>query len=150
MTPPATIAHTGRRHARRFVKYCIVGASSTAIMMVVVEMVVRLAHSESLGVVRTGNALGFLLAVTNGYYWNRRWTFRQSGAASASQYAKFVGVNLVGLTLNQALVTLFYGHLNLFRSFPKPYLLATLAAVVCVTLWNFTANSLWTFRRHHA
>lgn len=148
MSTSPSFAHTGRRHARRFIKYCIVGASSTLIMMAVVESVVRLAGSESLGVVRIGNAAGFLLAVTNGYYWNRRWTFRQSGSGSPRQYARFLIVNLVGLFLNQSLVTLFYGRLRLFHGLPKPYLFATLAAVVCVTLWNFTANSLWTFRHH--
>lgn len=148
MPPASTIAHSSRRHARRFVKYCIVGASSTLILMTVVEAVVRAAHSESLGVVRLGNAMGFLLAVTNGYYWNRRWTFRQTGAGSPGQYAQFLIVNLIGLSLNQALVTLFYGRMRLFHGLPKPYLFATLAAVVCVTLWNFSANSLWTFRHH--
>jgi putative flippase GtrA len=148
MTTPPSLADAGRRHARRFVKYCIVGASSTLIMMGVVESVVRIAANDSLGVVRLGNAAGFLLAVTNGYYWNRRWTFRQSGRGSTRQYARFLIVNLVGLLLNQSLVTLFYGRLRLFHGLPKPYLFATFAAIVCVTIWNFTANSFWTFRHH--
>jgi putative flippase GtrA len=118
-------------------------------MMAVVEAVVRAAGNASLPVVRLGNAMGFLVAVTNGYYWNRRWTFRQQGQGSPRQYGRFLGVNLVGLALNQALVTLFYGHMQIFRALPKAHLFATLAAVVCVTFWNFTANSLWTFRRHY-
>jgi putative flippase GtrA len=134
------------RQARRFTKFCIVGASSAFIHMLVLQVVVTMAGSTAWAVVATGSSLGFLCAVVNGFYWNRRWTFRQSHIpGAAAQFGRFFAVAATGLVLNYGLMYLLYEHLALFRTFPYAHLVSQLIATVFVSFYNFTAHSLWTF-----
>jgi len=107
--------------------------------------------------------------VTNGFIWNRRWTFRGRVGTAAKQYPKFVLTNMVGLVLN---LTIMSGTLVLaaragfahgdFNPSQVPGMLMTaegrkafdplvvfaalVVATVFVTAWNFTAARLITFR----
>src|SRR5262249_2449646 len=97
--------------------------------------------------------ISFCLAVTNGFVWNRRWTFRARGQASLrAQYSMFFVTNVVGLALNLALtkpfLIVFTGQLRHIGGNPKAtkVLIASLSAVPFVTLWNFAASKYWTFR----
>jgi len=124
---------------------------STVVLILVQFVVIHLLHPEtktlpSLAVVLTGSAVGFMVAVVNGFLWNRHWTFRQGHVPGASgQFAIFLLVNIVGLGLNTALMALFYERLQIFHALPKPYVFCQLLATVFVTFWNFFANSRWTF-----
>ena len=130
---------------RRFVKFCLVGASSATIFLVVMEIVVTLLNSKSTGAVLFASSVGFATSVFNGFYWNRRWTFRHKSPDVAGQFAAFVIVNLVGMALNNGFMYLYYDRLRLFHEFSRSYILCQLMAIVCVTFWNFFANSRWTF-----
>lgn len=139
-------------HARRFVKFCIVGTSSTFILMLVESVAVRVLHGAWTSPhiptwkLLLASSLGFAAAVVNGFVWNRRWTFRQHGTpGAAGQFLFFVVFNLVGLALNNALLYLFYTKLRLFAGVPFRHLACQLMATVCVVAWNFFANSRWTF-----
>ncbi|CUU33960.1 MAG: GtrA family protein [Armatimonadetes bacterium] len=85
-------------------------------------------------------------ATINSFIWNRRWTFRiRDKHARARQFAKFVTVNVIGMTLNATITTL------LVRPFlPNPpklvFMLAQATATGIVLFWNFFANKYWTFR----
>ena len=139
-------------HARRFVKFCIVGASSTTIQMVTLRVFLWLMGSNADTTVQIGNALGVALAIVNGFYWNRRWTFRKGHTLGAArQFRTFVMVSLVGFGLNNALFGLFYVKLRLFPQIAElggKELQANacqLLAIAFVVIWNFTANTRWTF-----
>ena len=159
-----------RQGVRQFVKFCIVGASSTAISGGIFTWLVYFVHLDQiLHVWLTGRAIaegvpnpylplamqlaalvGFLFAVTNGFIWNSRWTFRQNDPARRKiQYIKFVLVNAVGLVLNQ--VILFVVHRMLMAGRPATEkglepLVAFAAATAIVVFWNFLANKYWTFK----
>jgi putative flippase GtrA len=142
------------KHARRFIKFCIVGASSVIIQYAAMELFVALfGHLGCAGhwVVPTSTSLGAIPAIVNGFYWNRRWTFEQKVADSAMrQFGLFVAVNLVGVTLNYALMYLFNEHLRLFSTVPHARAINFILTVGCVTTWNFCANSRWTFHEPDA
>lgn len=110
----------------------------------------------------------FLLAIGNGFYWNRRWTFRANAGDAKAQYPKFLLTNSVGLILNLTIMTgaillatrLGWIHadrqpreiLELIlrgegrKAFnPTTVNIATVVATIFVTAWNFTAARLWTF-----
>jgi len=139
-----------RTGTRQLVKFCFVGASSTLIdkgtLWLLLSVTLRTPWWISA-------STSFCLAVTNGFVWNRRWTFRARRHGSLrAQYAMFVATNLVGLMLNLGLTKLFLilftGQLRHSGGNPKAIkvLIASLAAVPCVTLWNFAASKYWTFR----
>jgi len=148
-SPAATLLQ--RQALRQFVKFCIVGASSFTINFALLYLLHRQFHLH----VIAANTIAFMVAVTNGYVWNRRWTFKAVGLRrQREQYAMFVGVNVVGLGLNTAIVA---GVLRLLtgswspRHTPGSQLLAaTVVATAVVVFWNFYANRHWTFRRERA
>lgn len=113
--------------------------------------------------------ISFLCAVTNGFIWNSRWTFRDRQGDRRKQYPKFLATNVVGWLLNLTIMTLAIvtamrlGVMHTQRSTPEiinliatgqgksefrwPVLLGSkVVATVIVVAWNFTAARLWTFR----
>jgi putative flippase GtrA len=96
------------------------------------------------------NSIGFCLAVTNGFIWNRLWTFKGAHRrGTKTQYVLFVLVNIVGLAISGGILFLMVGLLQrlgcaelLARKLGQPI------ALPAVALWNFTANKYWTFAGH--
>ena len=132
---------------QQFIKFCIIGASSTLI-----DISISYALIYAVGLNATlAKVISFVFSVSNGFFWNSRWTFRGQGSGRRHEmYTKFVAVNLVGLALNillfKSVLFLFTGR---FIGQPRPerfqFALATLTAIVCVSTWNFLANKRWTF-----
>src|SRR5436190_10215438 len=104
MTLPAT---PRRRTAHgpvfiQFVQFCIVGALSTGLNITLLN--VFMAHGYG---VTLAHVCAFSLAVTNGFFINRAWTFRHSQSGKMErQYKMFVAVNLVGLGLSWVVMQL--------------------------------------------
>lgn len=139
-----------RKGVRQFVKFCIIGFSS---MLIDVGISYTLIYSLDLNLT-LAKTISFLFAVTNGFIWNSLWTFRGLGSGRQHEmYVKFVLVNCVGLILNltifKSVIALFTGRLI---GQPTPdkahFALATITAVICVSLWNYFGNKLWTFKHH--
>lgn len=141
---------------RQLIKFCLVGASSTVIDVgLLFFLTKRLMVLSSLPWVPwfTWNTLTFCLAVTNGFIWNRRWTFRaQIHGAAREQYVKFFVTNSVGLVLSLFLTKLFlmmlFGHAVLGENNPDPnhLMIAKICAIPFVMIWNFSAAKFWTFK----
>lgn len=158
-------SYAARPGARQFVKFCIVGLSSFVIDIGLLNLFLY-----GLGwPLLVSKTLSFLTAVGNGFYWNRRWTFRATEGDARKQYPKFVATNTVGLMLNLSIMTgviLLATKMGIIHAdrtpgeiaglilsgagrkafSPVTVNLATIVATVFVTAWNFTASRLWTFR----
>ena len=140
-----------RRGVRQLVKFSLVGATSTLIDKGTLWVLLNTVMSRRPWWISA--TISFALAVTNGFVWNRHWTFRARGHARArQQYSKFVMTNLVGLGLNLALTKAFLvvvtGQLFQFGEHPEAneVVAASICAVPFVVLWNFGASKYWTFR----
>ena len=117
----------------------------------------------------TAKTFSFFLAVINGFYWNRRWTFQAQAGDAKAQYPKFLLTNTIGLILNLSIMIgaiLLAGRMGWIhadkstgeileliirgegrKAFnPLTVNAATIVATVCVTAWNFMAARLWTFK----
>src|SRR5438445_10782090 len=94
-----------RTGTRQLVKFCFVGASSTLIDKGTLWLLLSVTPRTPWWI---SASMSFCLAVTNGFFWNRRWTFRarRHGSLSA-HYAMLVATNLVGIMLNCDLRTLY-------------------------------------------
>lgn len=137
-----------RPGVRQFVKFCIVGATSFAIDVGVSYVLTFELHMWWV----LAKTISFSLAVTNGFFWNQRWTFRAVGHRShREQYAMFFSVNVVGWLLNLTIMkAVFFASTGTWRGQhpTKPvWAAATLLATVIVVFWNFFANKHWTFKR---
>jgi putative flippase GtrA len=134
-----------RKGIRQFVKFCIVGSSSTIIDFSIANVAYYL-----LGVrpAALASVMGFCVAVVNGYFWNSRWTFRDRvKRAVHDEFIRFFTVNVVGAALNYSIVSLV---LLFDPNDPHPKWVfngAKMLATGIVVFWNFFANRHWTFGR---
>jgi putative flippase GtrA len=140
-----------RPDIRQFVKFCVVGATSFTIDVGISYL---LTFGTQMWWV-LAKTISFSLAVTNGFIWNRIWTFQAVGQRrKREQYAMFFGVNIVGYVLNLAIMkSVFWLNTGTWRGQhpTKPvWAAATLLATAIVVFWNFYANKHWTFKAPEA
>ncbi len=130
----------------KFVKFGIVGATGIVLDFGITYLLRDVAGTPEL----LANAVGFTLAATSNYFLNRLWTWRSTNKNVAGEYARFFAVALVGLGINTLIVwslTALMADTVTWTGFPMhSFWIAKAVATLVVTLWNFTANHLYTFR----
>lgn len=119
----------------KFLKFCIVGFSG----MVVDFGFTWLCKEKFKWNKYVSNSIGFVLAATNNYIWNRCWTFQSDNANIPIEYGKFLMISVIGLGLNNLVIYLLHEKLKL------NFYLAKLIAIGAVTIWNFVMNYRFTF-----
>lgn len=119
----------------RLIKFCVVGFSG----MLVDFFFTWLCKEKFKWNKYISNSIGFVLAATNNYIWNRIWTFQSQGTEIVREYSSFFVISLVGLGINNAVIYLLHDRLKL------NFYLAKILAIGVVTLWNFGMNYLFTF-----
>jgi len=83
--------------------------------------------------------LSFILAVINGFTWNKIWTFSDKSIRYKRQFTKFLFVSIGGLILTLSFMFIFHVIFGIY------YILAKLITSVIVVVWNFLWNKYWTF-----
>jgi putative flippase GtrA len=125
----------------RFVQFSLIGLTCVLVDMVVLNALVNGFGVPTLKVnVYVAATLSFLCAATNGYYWNRVWTFRAAPRKRAArQWTQYVVVGVSGYLLGLLLMAVGIEGLALH------YNVARLSAIAIVAAWNFALQSVWTF-----
>ena len=119
----------------KFLKFCVVGFSG-----MVVDFGVTWLCKEKFGWNKyISNSLGFILAATNNYLWNRLWTVESTSTNIPIEYGKFFLISVIGLIINNLTIYLLHGKLK------WNFYLAKIFAIGVVTIWNFTMNYFFTF-----
>ncbi len=137
---------------KRFAKFATVGIGGFVTQFILVNLLVQMGGvNETLA-----NAIGFLAAVTQNFFLNRRWTFPESRSRDAGrQMVQFFIVSTVGLVLNTIVFTIVHMLLEPFwnsiianprLAHAVSYNFALCVAVGVVFFWNFAANRMWTYR----
>lgn len=166
MTAGSVAALAERPGVRQLAKFCVVGASSFAIDLITFNVF----HYVLGWPLLLSKTLSFLIAITNGFYWNRKWTFRTTAGDARKQYPKFVLTNTIGLILNLTITTgaiilaTRFGYIHTERTIseiiqlllsgesrkafnPLTVNAASIVATVFVTAWNFVAAKFFTFKQ---
>ena len=125
-----------RRGVRQFIKFGIVGASSTVIDWGIYLLLTRLFGVFYL----MAKILSFGVAVLNSYIWNRRWTFRSNDPAKLRQFIKFLTISIVGVVLNTLIMFIAVDKFKLHDIY------GLVLATAIVMIWNFLANKFYTFK----
>ena len=162
MSPVAAVNHK-RALLEQFVKFCIVGFSSTSISIGIVYLLKDYFHFELVVHnflagspnwqhfvdsnhlwLQTAGTVGFIFGVTNGFIWNSRWTFPQKDASKRRQQClRFFAVNVSGQTVNW-IVTFILMQTMEGRGYQVHA--SIFGAIVVSAFWNFTLNRLWAFK----
>jgi dolichol-phosphate mannosyltransferase len=116
-------------------KFCVVGGSGYAINLAVYTALLKWAGLHYLGAA----FVSFLVAVSNNYWWNRHWTFRDDRGHFAYQGMRFAVISAVALAAN-------LGLLRLLVAFGVGKVVGQAIAIIAVTPLNFVGNKLWSFR----
>jgi putative flippase GtrA len=152
------------RTVRQFIKFSIVGASSTVVdwglhallykgfagtvpawLNPVIERVLPgiAAHPDFDGAFTVLKAVSFIVATLNGFYWNRRWTFKIRGKEGGGRHLlRFYLVNIIGLGIN----TLVASQIHKPHGGVANYIIALGTATFVTMFWNFIGHKFWTFR----
>lgn len=120
----------------RLIKFGVVGCSG----MVIDFGVTWLCKEKLKWNKYISNSLGFVLAASNNYVWNRVWTFESQDTQVVREYGSFLLISVLGLGLNNLIIFVLHDKLHL------PFYLSKLLAIGCVTLWNFGMNYWITFK----
>lgn len=129
-----TAALRNPAHWVQLLRFCVVGGSGY-----VVNLAVFFALTQ-LGTGHRGAAVGaFLVAVTNNFAWNRRWTFAGHAGHAGFQAARFLAVSVLAFLFSLVV-------LEALVDAGLPDLAAQAAAIVTATPLSFLGNRLWSFR----
>jgi len=120
---------------QKFIKFVIVGFSGLFIDFGFTYLFKEKAKLEKY----LSNGLGFTIAASSNYVFNRIWTFQSHDPHLMVEYTQFMVVSAIGLALNTLILWLIVSQLKWNFYFSK------LIAMTFVTAWNFGANAFFTF-----
>lgn len=86
------------------------------------------------------NAIGFSIAASSNYLFNRIWTFHSHNPEVMMEFSQFFAISIIGLGINTLILWI------LVSKYKKHFYLSKLFAIGVVTIWNFLANYFITFR----
>lgn len=130
----------------RYIKFAFIGGIGALINLAVLWTSVEIFFVHYLWAA----VIAFVIADTNNFIWNRWWTFRSKGKVHV-QYSQFLLVSVDGLMLNliilKTIVEDIMPALGIGEDRASMFLVvAQLIAIFMVSIFNFIANSLWTFQ----
>ncbi len=124
---------------KQFLKFGIIGVVNTLIDFIIYFLLTR-----SMPFWREhylwANLISFSVAVANSFYWNRRWTFRNTNKNLRVQFTKFYIINLTGLVINESLLYYLVSRVGFHD------LSAKFIVVMIVVFWSFSLSKFWAFR----
>jgi putative flippase GtrA len=120
----------------KFLKFCVVGFSGMVIDFSTTWLLKEKAKVNKY----IANSIGFILAATSNYIWNRIWTFQSENSRIAVEYFSFILISVAGLGINNLVIYLLNDRLKI------NFYLSKLLAIGVVTVWNFLMNFIITFR----
>jgi putative flippase GtrA len=85
------------------------------------------------------NAIGFTLAASWNYLFNRIWTFESHNPHMGYEFFRFFMVSLIGLGINTLILWFLVSKLK------QHFYLSKLLAIAVVMVWNFVLNLMVTF-----
>lgn len=144
----------------QFGKYVTAGFLSTLIDFTALNVVSALTGVTAGIVIGWVNVPGFVVAVFNGYLWNKLWVFKPatsdvdsklstSDIHIFSDFPKFLTVTVGGLILNSVSIIIIttYVPIPLGLSPQKWLNIAKVLASILVIIWNFTGFKFFVFKK---
>ncbi len=120
----------------KFIKFALVGSTG-----LIIDFGTTYLLKEKIKINKfIANGVGFSLAASSNYLWNRLWTFHSHNPEIFFEYTSFILIALIGLGINTTVLWI------LTRSSKRNFYLAKAFATLVTVIWNFSANFLITFK----
>lgn len=120
----------------KFLKFGLVGFSG-----LIIDFLITWICKEKLSLNKyLSNSFGFLFGVVNNYFLNKNFTFHNTDSHLATQFLSFLIISVIGFLLNTSFLYL------LQKKTKINFYVCKVIVTVLVFFWNFTANSLYTFK----
>jgi len=119
----------------KFLKFAAVGLSGVFVDFGVTYLCKEIFKIQKY----VSNSIGFTVAASSNYIFNRIWTFESTNPDIAVEYSEFIIISLIGLAINNLILWL------IIRKFKINFYVSKLFAIGVVTIWNFFANAFITF-----
>ena len=116
-------------------KFCAVGGSGYVVNIAVFALAVEVGDLHHL----VAATLAFLVAVTNNFWWNRRWTFAAREGHAGFQAVRFLTVSVGAFVLAAAILE------GLVSGLGMEEIPAQAISIVAATPFNFVGNKMWSF-----
>lgn len=122
----------------QLVRFGIVGGSNTVIDVGIYTALTRFIPWFGDNIFWAAS-VSFIIAGLNGYYWNKRWTFKNTQQYSHQQLMKFYIAAGIAYAVNQSFLFLFI-DLGIYD------VLAKALSGISAGVINFAIQRFWTFR----
>lgn len=127
--------------------FCLVGGVNTLVDLTVLNVLIWFQPAGRSGwLYSVFKTLAFLVAVTNSYFLNHRFTFQSERQKSAQQMSHYLMVSVVGLLINvgiaSTVATLMVPPQVLLPYWPS---IAALCGIPFGMVWNFVGYRLFVF-----
>ncbi len=95
------------------------------------------------------NTVSFLFAMTNSYFWNKVWTFKNEGRATGKNFLQFLVVSGIGWGINTGILVLVTSLVSpLFGLSAGAWAnIAKLGAIFISIIWNFFGYKFIVFKK---
>lgn len=120
------------RNISELIKFSIVGASNTAVDLIVFFSL-WFVGVPSL----SAQVLSYSAGMINSFFWNRSWTFQAKGRVEAGEVLRFLIVNIAGLSISAALLSISSG---------QPLFISKMIATFAGMAVTFIGSRFWVFR----
>lgn len=121
---------------KKLFKYSVVGTTGTIIDLLGLFILVEFFEFEVL----LSATISFILAATNNFIWNKKWTFYNKNKNYHHQYVKFLLVSVIGLIFTLILMYTLHKVIGIW------YMYAKIMTSIVVLYWNYFGNKVWTFK----
>ncbi|MBT4174812.1 GtrA family protein [archaeon] len=122
---------------KQILKHAVVGGAGTVLNLGILYVMV-----EFLGLFYIfGAGIAFFIAVSNNFFWNKKWTFHNKSHQYKKQYFEYIVVSLMALVLGLGFLAFFVEILELW------YMLAQLFTILIVGVNTFIWNKFWVFKK---
>ncbi len=120
----------------QLIKFGMVGVMNTLVDFIVYQLLVYFGLHYA-----AAQCISYSCGLLNSYFFNSRWTFKETKKYTKQEFARFILVNLVSLGISVLLLRLCYEVLGITSD-----LVAKLIVTALVMVINFIGNKLFVFK----
>lgn len=120
---------------KRFVRFCVVGVSNSAISFLVFYILSQQMGANYL----LSSFIGYISGIANSFVWNKIWTFQDQSPRLLGQFIKFLAVNLFSLCINLLVLYTLVENLHQVKT------IAQLVAMGFSTVANYLGSKIMVF-----